>query len=112
LLLNGDAFDAARWNAGDNAVAGGANPATLDAGFEWVTFYATGSAVRAAAPAIGGKYETRWPSFHLCALVANSPLNSPQLTLRTVDNGAYKLFLFAGPSESLYVYSVQGTGCP
>ena len=112
LLLNGDAFDAARWHAGDNAVAGGANPTTLDAGFEWVTFHATGSAVRAAAPAIGGKYETRWPSFHLCTLVSNSAMTDPQLTLRTVDKDAYQLFLFAGPSESLYVYSVQGAGCP
>ena len=113
LLLNADAFDTARWRMGEKAVAGGANAATVDAGFEWVTFYATGLAVHAPAPALGGMYETRWPSFHLCELVSNSPLTNPELTLVDTSTNAYKLFLFGGPQETLYLYRVQGQqSCP
>jgi hypothetical protein len=112
LLLNADAFDAARWRAGESAVAGGANASTVDAGFEWVTFHATGLSVRARPPALGGVYEGRWPSFHLCTLVSDSPISSPAATLETADSNAYKLFLLGGPTEPLYVYSVAGPGCP
>jgi len=112
LLLNADAFDTARWHAGDTAVAQGANAGTVDAGFEWVTFYATGLAVHAPPPVLGGQYETRWPSFHLCTLVSSSPLTDPALTLERTDTNAYRLFLFAGPSETLYTYRVQAAGCP
>ena len=112
LLLNADAFDAARWHMGERAVTSGANPGTVDAGFEWVTFYATGLAVHAPPPSLGGLYETRWPSFHLCELVSNSPQTDPALTLEETDTNAYKLLLFGGPSETLYLYRVQGPDCP
>ena len=112
LLLNADAFDTARWRMGETAVADGATATTVDAGFEWVTFYATGLAVHAPPPGLGAAYETRWPSFHLCTLVSSSPLSDPALTLQYTNPDAYRLFLFAGPTEPLYTYRVRAQGCP
>jgi hypothetical protein len=112
LLLNSDAFDVARWNMGNKAVAMGTPAGKIDAGFEWVTYNATGSAKKAPPPALGGLYDTRWQSFHLCALVSNSPLGDPRLTLAATESDAYNLMLFAGPSEPLYLYLVQNSDCP
>ncbi len=39
-----DNFDAARWKAGEAAVALGADPASIDAGFEWISYHQTGPA--------------------------------------------------------------------
>ena len=36
ITLNADAYDAARWSAGDKAVAAGVPATMVDAGFEWV----------------------------------------------------------------------------
>ena len=44
LLLNAAAFDGARWRMGDEAVRLGFAAETVDAGFEWVGFHATGLA--------------------------------------------------------------------
>jgi hypothetical protein len=112
LVVNADAFDVARWRMGDSAVALGTPAGKVDAGFEWVTFHATGIAVDNPPPALGGFYDTLWPSFHLCALVSNSPIDSPNLTLELVEPAAYRLFLFGGPSEPLYLYRVQDPSCP
>jgi hypothetical protein len=57
-------------------------------------------------------YENAWPSFHLCALVSRSPLYQSGLHLEYVNLQAYRLFLFTGPSEPFYLYTVQGDGCP
>jgi hypothetical protein len=113
LLLNADAFDAARWKMGEKAVAGGIPAERVDAGFEWVDFYATGLATPGVPPpALGAHYETWWPSFHLCALVSATPWTSDALRLLEADEAAYRLFLFGGPSEPLYLYRVQDPSCP
>ena len=44
LLLNAASFDGARWRMGDEAVRLGFAAETVDAGFEWVGFHATGLA--------------------------------------------------------------------
>jgi hypothetical protein len=113
LLVNADAFDAARWQMGDTAAARGIQAETVDAGFEWVAFYATGLATPGQPPpSLGGHYATWWPSFHLCALVSASPLRGANLGLEDADTAAYRLFLFGGPSEPLYLYRVEDPSCP
>lgn len=113
LLVNADAFDAARWRMGDAATERGIAAGTVDAGFEWVAFHATGFATAdKPAPSLGGIYEALWPSFHLCALVSAAPLKNATLRLEEVDAHAYRLLLFGGPWEPLYLYRVQDPSCP
>ena len=113
LLANSDAFAEARWQMGNNAVELGTPPGEVDAGLEWVAFHATGTAtVYSPAPSFGSRYETWWPSFHLCALVSNTPISGASVRLEEVDMEAYRLLLFGGPWEPLYLYSVPGPGCP
>jgi hypothetical protein len=112
LLGNSNAFAAARWNMGTAATELGTPADEVDAGFEWVAWNATGSALRQPPPAFGTGYESWWPSFHLCALVSTSPVNDLRATLVKVDQQAYRLMGFAGPWEPLYLYNVPGSGCP
>jgi len=113
LLANSDAFAEARWQMGNTAVDLGTPPGEVDAGLEWVVFHATGTAtVYSPAPSFGSRYETWWPSFHLCALVSNTPISYPGVRLEEADMRAYRLLLFGGPWEPLYLYSVPGPGCP
>ena len=113
LVVNADAFNAARWRMGDAAVARGMPAGTVDAGFEWVAFHATGVAVHdTPPPALGGGYDSWWPSLHLCALVSATPIKNDLLELVVADKKAYRLFLFRGPWEPLYLYRVLAPGCP
>jgi len=113
LLLNDDAFAAARWQMGEAAAARGMQADTVDAGFEWVAYHATGLATFGKPPpSLGGQYDKWWPSYHVCALVSASPLRSAALRLEEADTGAYRLFLFGGPSEPLYLYRIEDPNCP
>ena len=112
LLVNADAFDAARWEMGERAVAHGMAPGTVDAGLEWVAFHATGVASpNAKAPPGWSRYDAWWPSFRLCGLVSASPLDRPDLTLIEADPAAYRRLLVAGRNEPLYLYRVAGSDC-
>ena len=113
LLLNAAAFDAARWRMGDEAVRLGFAAETVDAGFEWVGFHATGLAEPTAARARSmTEYAVKFPSFHQCAVASSSPLDFPGFTLVATRTSAYRLLLFAGPEEPMYLYRVAGPGCP
>ena len=113
VLVNGDAYDAARWRIGERAVALGFDPGTIDAGLEWVEFHATGLASpNAWGPPYQTRYEAWWPSFRLCAMASASPLDRAGFTLVEAEPAAYRLLLFAGPQEPLYLYRVAGYGCP
>jgi hypothetical protein len=113
LLLNSAAFDAARWRMGEAAVSAGYDPATVDAGMEWVGYHATGTAVvGAAGTATVMWYGAWWPSFRQCAVISSSLLDVPGLGLTQADVEAYRLLLVAGPEEPLYLYSVAAPGCP
>lgn len=113
LLLNADAFESARWQVGDKAVAQGFAPETVDAGLEWVAFHATGVAdPYATAPAAWSRYDAWWPPFRLCAMASTSALVEPGFELIATYPTAYRLVLFAGPNEPLYLYRVPGPGCP
>jgi len=113
LLLNADAFESARWQIGDEAVARGFPAETVDAGLEWVAFHATGVATPyATAPPGWSRYDAWWPPFRLCAMASTAPLSEPGFELIATYPTAYRLLLFAGPKEPLYLYRVPGPGCP
>jgi len=112
LLLNSDAFDAARWRVGEQAVKAGFAAETVDAGMEWVGYHATGTAnIHAVARSGEMWYSAWWPSFHQCALVSASLLDIPGFRLETADLEAYRLLLFTGDEEPLYLYRVANPGC-
>ena len=80
--------DGARWKAASEAVDRGSAPTEVDAGFEWL-----------------GTYR---PNLH-CIWVVPSPLASGQgveVTTLTFHP------LLVGPTSQLYVYRVNGPGCP
>jgi hypothetical protein len=113
LLANADAFEAARWRMGERAVARGIPAGTVDGGLEWVAFHATGIATPyAKAPPGWSRYDAWWPSFRLCAIASTSPLDRPDLSLIEADPTAYRLLLFAGPAQPLYLYRAAGPDCP
>jgi hypothetical protein len=113
LLLNSDAFDAARWRIGEQAVSAGFAPQTIDAGMEWVGYHATGTAnINAIGPPGQMWYSAWWPSFHQCAMVSSSLLDIPGFQLESADLYAYRLLLVAGPESPLYLYRTSNPGCP
>jgi hypothetical protein len=112
MLFNSAAFDAAKWRAGEALVAAGIPAESIDAGFEWVGYHVLGPADFAhGAPGLTW-YETWWPSFRLCGVVASVPQNLQGEELVRIDTEAYRLLLFAGDEEPLYFYRIHGPGCP
>jgi hypothetical protein len=113
LMVNAAAFEGARWRMGEEAVSRGFTAETVDAGFEWVGFHATGLAdLTARAEPSMTEYAVKFPSFHPCAVVSSSPLAFPGFTLILVREDAYRSLLVAGPAEPLYLYRVAGSDCP
>jgi hypothetical protein len=113
LLLNEAAFAGARWRMGEEAVRLGFPADTVDAGFEWVGFHASGPAALTArpVPSMTG-YSVKFPSFHACAVVSSSPLDFPGFSPILARTDAYRLLLIAGSVEPLYLYRVAGPDCP
>ena len=113
LLLNADSFDGARWQMGDEAIRRGFVAETVDAGFEWVGFHATGLAeLTALREPTMTEYAVKFPSFRQCAVASSTPLDFPGFTLVLTRERAYRLLLLAGPEEPMYLYRVAGPGCP
>jgi hypothetical protein len=112
ILLNSFAFDVAGWRMGELAVRRGFPVETVDAGMSWVGYHATVSAVIGAKPsATETWYDAMWPSFHLCAMVSSSLVDVPGYRLDYADINAYRLLLFDGPQQGLYLYRVSNPGC-
>jgi 4-amino-4-deoxy-L-arabinose transferase-like glycosyltransferase len=113
LTLNADAYDAARWSAGQEAVAAGYAPATVDAGFEWVGSHSPSMAQPgrqvAGAPVYETWYDQMFPGLRVCAFVSGSLYGGP--TFRPLGVIRYEEVAFADP-QHLYVYAVRGPGCP
>ena len=57
-------------------------------------------------------YDSGWPSFRLCAIVSSSLLYLPGFRLEATNLDAYRLLLFTGDHEPLYLYRVSNPGCP
>jgi hypothetical protein len=112
LTLNADAYDGARWQAGELAVQAGYAPSAVDAGFEWVGTHTSEDANRALqvlpGPAYEAWYDKLFAGFRDCAFVTGSPSAQPGVTL--LRTTTYDELGFAVP-EHLWIYSVQSPGC-
>ena len=58
VTVNADAYDGARWRAGELAVKAGVRPSQVDAGFEWVGDHADEDAISTRHEAAAPLYET------------------------------------------------------
>jgi len=112
LTLNADAYDGARWQAGQLAVDAGSAPSVVDAGFEWVGTHTSEDANRALQVLPGPDYEAWYDKlfagFRDCAFVSGSPWSQPDLRLLRITT--YDALGFA-VTEHLWIYSVQRPGC-
>lgn len=107
LMLNANAFDAARWRAGERLADTGIPRDEIDAGYEWVGLHAT-------TPLLGGGshqvfYRRFWPMFQECGFVVSEREDSPAAELIAVES--YSRYLIAGPEERLYLYRRTGPEC-
>jgi hypothetical protein len=112
LTLNADAYDGARWQAGQLAVQAGFAPSEVDAGFEWVGTHTSENANRALqvlpGPAYEAWYDKLFAGFRDCAFVTGSPSPQPNVTL--LRTTTYDELGIAVP-EHLWIYAVQAPGC-
>ena len=112
IAVNSFAYDAARWRAGQAAVAIGYDARTVDAGYEWVGYHASGAEKTASGVSTLTWYDKLWSSFRPCAVLSNSPLDVAGFRLIHVDRSAYRQYLFLGPEEPLYLHGALADGCP
>lgn len=112
IAANSFAYDVARWREGEALVAAGYDARTIDAGYEWVGYH---SAAQGAPDPPAQK--TNW-YYHVlsaeppCAVVSNSALDVAGLSQVSVNTSAYRQYLFLGPDQPFYLYSVANPGCP
>jgi hypothetical protein len=112
-LLASNAFSAGRWAFGERALAMGIPAGHVDAGMEWVGYYATGDArVYWVAPKGQMWYTGWWPSFRQCAVVTSSQITRPGYEIVFADPSAYHQYQLAGPALALFLYRVNVPGCP
>jgi 4-amino-4-deoxy-L-arabinose transferase-like glycosyltransferase len=112
IAANSFAYDGARDRAGDAAVALGYDARSVDAGYDWVGYQASGAANQ-VSPRYGLTwYDDEFMTDRPCAVVSNSPLDVAALTLIRIDSSAYRDYLFFGPFEPLYLYGSTADGCP
>jgi hypothetical protein len=113
LTLNSDAYDGARWQAGELLVHAGYSPVQEDAGFEWVGYHSSGTADRErkvyGAPGFFTWYDNLFPDLQDCAYVSSLPWVNPNLHLLAIRT--YDALGIAEP-EHLRVYAVRVAGCP
>jgi hypothetical protein len=110
LMANALAFDAARWRAGEAMVAAGLRPDTIDAGYEWVGYHATGAADLVSPTPTDPPYRGWWKDFERCGVVASGPLHVSDAKLIGLE--AYQLYLLAGPVVDLHLYQIDRPDCP
>ena len=112
IAANSFAYDAARYRGGEAAVAMGYDARTVDAGYEWVGYHASGPGIPGSSSHALNWYDDYWPSLRLCALLSENPVERSDFRLIRVDRSAYLLYLFFGPAEPLYLYGIVADGCP
>jgi 4-amino-4-deoxy-L-arabinose transferase-like glycosyltransferase len=112
IAANSFAYDAARYRAGEAAVAMGYDARTVDAGYEWVGYHASGGGNPGSGTYGLAWYDDVLSSSRPCAVLSNSPLDGGAFRLIRVDRSAYRQFLFFGPAEPLYLYGALVDGCP
>jgi 4-amino-4-deoxy-L-arabinose transferase and related glycosyltransferases of PMT family len=109
FMLNANAFDAARWRAGEELVRFGIPADEIDAGYEWMGFHATSPGDPARLGSTDPFYRFWWPAFRECGLVSSKLTDRPDAQL--VGTTEYALHLVTGPVETLYLYRLSGPGC-
>jgi 4-amino-4-deoxy-L-arabinose transferase-like glycosyltransferase len=112
ITLNADAYDAARWSAGDKAVAAGVPATMVDAGFEWVGSHQSAVALPGrrvpGSPFYETWYDQMFPAFNECAFVSGNEVSLPWL--RRLATVTYQELGFT-ERQDLYVYLVRKPGC-
>jgi 4-amino-4-deoxy-L-arabinose transferase-like glycosyltransferase len=111
LTLNAYSYSAARWQAGQTAVAAGVPSTSVDAGFEWVGAHARTNADTSLHPVVPSYelwYGSMEPGFRQCAVVTGSPLVAQ--TMHLVRTTHYQLYGFAVPTP-LFIYVSSAPGC-
>ncbi len=112
ITLNADAFDGARWMAGEKLSRDAMTAAQIDAGFEWVGYHYPGLAVHGrnvvGQPSYDKQYEAAFPAFSACAVVSSSAQRNPALSSLGVLG--YDELGFAR-KEHLYLYQVHSPAC-
>ena len=111
IAANSFAYDAARHRGGEAAVAMGYDARTVDAGYEWVGYHASGVG-NPGPDTYGLTWYDEMSSSRPCAVLSNSPLDDGAFRLIRVDRSAYLQYLFFGPAEPLYLYGALVDGCP
>ena len=82
-----DAWQSARWHAGEQLVRSGIPANQVDAGFEWVGLHQTAIVHRDAVPKVhrwtqpAAPYMTLFPDAGNCGIVSSTPRSDPALTL-------------------------------
>ena len=112
IAANSFAYDAARYRAGQAAVAMGYEAQTVDAGLEWVGYHSDGIIISGDRTYGLMPYDDLWSTSPPCAVLSNSPLKNPSYRLLRVDRAAYQQYLFLGPAEPLYLYGATSRNCP
>ena len=112
ITLNSFAYDAARWHAGESAVAMGYTAETVDAGYNWVGYH-TGGQTQATPQNFGLMwYVDGMMDAAPCAVVSNAPLDHAGYRLVRVDRTAYRQYLLVGPDQPLYLNGATDARCP
>ena len=111
LTVDAYTYSAARWRAGQLAVAHGISAHSVDAGFEWVGNHARSNAdssLRPRAPTYERWYGLMEPGFRECAVVTESPFSAPGMHL--LQTTEYQRYGFAGRTP-LYIYVSSAPEC-
>ncbi len=111
MAANSFAYDAARWREGETLAAMGYDAATVDAGYEWVGYHASGAGNADAGYGITW-YDDWIGDARPCAVVSNSPVELAGFRLIAADRSAYREYLFLGPDRSFYLYGAVAPSCP
>ena len=112
IAANSFAYDSARYRAGEAAVAMGYDARTVDVGYEWVGYHASGVSNSGADTYGLTAYDDVLLSSYPCAVLSNSPLDGGAFRLIREDRSAYLQYLFIGTPEPLYFYGALSAGCP
>ena len=107
LLLNSNAFDGARWRAGQELARQGTALDQIDVGYEWMGYHSTTTARPPSLTAT--TYRALWPTTVVCAIARS--IEQPTDVGLPVGVVPYRLLLVSGPTELLHLYDLRSAGC-
>jgi 4-amino-4-deoxy-L-arabinose transferase-like glycosyltransferase len=107
--LNSNAFDVARWHAGEQLVWLGVPADEIDAGFEWIGYHATTPGDPTNRTSTRPFYRSWWSQFRECGRA--SAIATPPSGSQLVGTIEYDLGLLAGPTTTIYLFRFSTPGC-